>query len=53
MHRLLKRLREPSTYAGLGLLAAALGWDAEWQALVQAVIAMAGFLALVLPEESA
>lgn len=46
----LERLKEPSTYAGLGLIAAALGWSVEWQALVQAVVAVAGFLALVLAE---
>ena len=48
--KVLERLKEPSTYAGIGLIATALGWSIEWQALVQAIVAVAGFLALVLKE---
>ena len=48
---ILGRLREPSTYAGLAGLAAALGLsDPQWQAVSVAVMGVAGLLAVLIHE---
>lgn len=52
---ILKRLREPSTYAGLGLVLGALGTalsDAQIGAIVTAVSGLGGLLAVFLSEKS-
>lgn len=53
LRKLLPRLRESSTYAGFGVVAMALfGWtDAQWSAAVAAVIALAGVVAVFVPEK--
>jgi hypothetical protein len=50
---LLARLKEPSTYAGLGALLAAAGIhvpDATLNAAVSAAMALSGFAAVLMPE---
>jgi hypothetical protein len=50
---LLARLKEPSTYAGLGTLVAAAGLHPSQELLVSivnAAVALAGLLAMLLPE---
>jgi hypothetical protein len=50
---ILARLKEPSTYAGLGALLAAAGLhvpDATLSAAVTAAVGLAGFAAVLLPE---
>jgi hypothetical protein len=50
---ILARLREPSTYAGLGALLAAAGIhlpDATLNAAISAAVALAGFAAVLIPE---
>ncbi len=50
---LLARLREASTYAGIATVLAAAGIhfsDAQWNAYVQAAMALAGVLAVLIPE---
>ena len=52
----LARLREPSSYAGLGALLAAAGIradDAVVQATIQVLVAAAGLIAVLMPEKSA
>jgi hypothetical protein len=47
------RLKEPSTWAGLGVLAGVLGLPvtpAEWQAIVQVITAAAGAAAVFMGE---
>jgi hypothetical protein len=49
------RLREPSTYAGLGALLAAAGIhvnDLVVQALIQVLISVAGLVAMMMPEKA-
>jgi hypothetical protein len=51
---LLARLREPSTYAGLGALFAALGFHpsaAVLGAAVNVAVALAGLAAMLVPEQ--
>ena len=49
----LKRLKEPSTYAGLSGLALALGVSGDLYAAVSsALAAVAGFIAIVLAENA-
>lgn len=51
---LVVRLREPSTYAGLGALLAVLGihfGDVVLQAVVQVVVSIAGPAAVLMPEK--
>ena len=53
---LLARLREPSSYAGLGALLAAAGIHADQaivQASIQVLVAVAGLIAVLMPEKSA
>lgn len=53
---LLARLREPSTYAGIGAVIAAAGINipaSTWTAMVQATIALAGLAAVLIPEGKA
>ncbi len=55
MNAILERLRQPSTWAGVAALAAALGWQlpAETYGLItQAVMALAGLAAVVLNERN-
>ncbi|MGA8550950.1 MAG: hypothetical protein WB678_12005 [Stellaceae bacterium] len=50
----LARLREPSSYAGLGALLAAAGIhadDAVVQATIQVLVAAAGLIAVLMPEK--
>lgn len=50
------RLREPSSYAGLGALLAAGGIHADQaivQAAIQVLVAVAGLIAVLMPEKSA
>ena len=48
---MIDKLKEPSTWAGFGLIATALGWNvASWDALVQVLTAVAGLLAVLLRE---
>ena len=52
---LLARLREPSSYAGLGALLAAAGIHADQaivQASIQVLVAVAGLIAVLMPEKS-
>jgi hypothetical protein len=50
---LLDKIREPSTWAGLGLVVTAFGWNAElWHQFVQAATAVAGLLAIILRERN-
>jgi hypothetical protein len=52
---LLARLKEPSTYAGIGALLAATGIradDAVVQAVVQALVSLAGLAAVLMPEKT-
>jgi hypothetical protein len=54
MKTLLARLQEPSTYAGLSALLAMAGVqipDAKYQAIVHAVAAVAGAVAMFLGEK--
>jgi len=56
MKTLLARLQEPSTYAGLSALLGLAGVqipDAKYQAIVHAVAALAGALAIFLGENNA
>ena len=51
---LLARLKEPSSYAGAGALIAAAGIhvnDAVVQAAIQALVALAGLAAVLMPEK--
>ncbi len=51
---LLARLKEPSSFAGIGALLAAAGIhadDAVVQAIVQALVSLAGLAALLMPEK--
>lgn len=51
MNAILKRLREPSTFAGLAALAVVLGVPiGTADAVAQVVGAVAGLLAVILPE---
>jgi len=55
MKTLLKRLQEPSTYAGLAALLGLVGVnlpDAKFQAITHAVAAIAGALAIFLGESN-
>jgi hypothetical protein len=50
----LARLKEPSSYAGIGALLAAAGIhadDAVVQAVVQALVSLAGLAAVLMPEK--
>ncbi len=52
----LDRLREPSTYAGLGAILAAAGVhvdDAALQTSIQALVALAGLAAVLVSERKA
>ena len=52
----LARLREPSSYAGLGALLAAAGIHADQtvvRATIQVLVATAGLIAVLMPEKSA
>jgi hypothetical protein len=52
---LLARLKEPSTYAGLGAILAAAGLhpnEAVLDAAVNAAVALAGLAAVLIPEKS-
>jgi hypothetical protein len=49
----IKKLKEPSTWAGLGVLVGVLGLPVtpdQWTALVQVMTALAAALAVFLPE---
>ena len=51
---LVSRLKEPSSYAGIGMLLAALGLhveDATLQAAIAALCGVAGLVAVLLPEQ--
>ena len=53
MDYILSRLKEPSTYAGLGLLLSALGLhisDTQVNAIAQGAMAIAGVAAAFVPE---
>jgi uncharacterized membrane protein HdeD (DUF308 family) len=53
---LLARAKEPSSYAGLAILLSAAGVSVapgEWQAIVGALTAIAGLLAILFPEPGA
>jgi len=55
MKTLLKRLQEPSTYAGLAALLGLVGVnlpDAKFQAITHAVAAIAGALAIFIGESN-
>lgn len=50
---ILARLKEPSTYAGMAGIAAAIGLGAEqWQTISMALAGIFGVLAMVLSEKS-
>lgn len=52
--KIINRMKEPSTWAGLGVLAALFGVPmAEYQAVATAGAALAGALAIFLPEAKA
>jgi hypothetical protein len=52
VHFILKRLKEPSTYAGVASLALALGLtDVQWEAISAAVAGLAGLAAVFLMEK--
>lgn len=53
LNYLLARAKEPSSYAGLATLLGIAGISiapSEWQAIVDVLTALAGLLAVVLPE---
>ena len=53
---LLARLKEPSSFAGIGALLAAAGIHADdtvVQAVVQALVSLAGLAAVLMPEKTA
>lgn len=51
MDWILARLREPSTYAGLSVLAGVIGVSQDqWTAIGAVIAAIAGALAVFLPE---
>ena len=53
LQTIISRLKEPSTYAGLAGLAAAVGLGAEdWQTVSMALAGMAGVVAILLREKS-
>ena len=48
---IIRKLREPSTWAGIGMVAAVAGIPADTMNLIaQAGVALAGLLAIYLPE---
>ena len=50
------KLKEPSTWIGLGSLATAVGWSVSpehWQTISQVGMGLGGFLAVVLSESKA
>ena len=52
----LARLKEPSTYAGIGALVATSGIhvdSAVLQAGIQVIVSLAGLVAMLIPEKSA
>jgi hypothetical protein len=52
VHFILKRLKEPSTYAGVASLALALGLtDVQWEAISAAIAGLAGLAAVFLMEK--
>jgi hypothetical protein len=52
VHFILKRLKEPSTYAGVASLALALGLtDVQWEAISAAVAGLASVVAVFLMEK--
>jgi hypothetical protein len=52
VHFILKRLKEPSTYAGVASLALAMGLtDVQWEAISAAVAGLAGLAAVFLMEK--
>lgn len=54
MNAIVSRLKEPSTWAGLGAIAVAFGIDSTVvSAWVQALAALVGAVAVVLPERKA
>lgn len=53
MKTILSRLAEPSTWAGLAGLAAAVGFSAdEWSKIAAAIMGICGVLAMVLKEKA-
>ncbi len=53
LQTIINRLKEPSTYAGLAGLAAAMGLGAEdWQTFSMALAGIAGVIAMLLREKS-
>ena len=54
MKTILQKLREPSTWAGIGMIAAVAGIKPDvMNAIAQAGIAIAGLVAIYLPEGQA
>ena len=53
LQTIIDRLKEPSTYAGLAGLTAAMGLGAEdWQTVSMALAGIAGVIAILLREKS-
>lgn len=54
MSGIVQRLREPSTWAGIGAIVVALGLPGDIvNAAIQALIGVAGLVAVLLPERPA
>lgn len=55
MSELWNRLKEPSTYAGLGVLMASFGWmgwtPEDWNTVFMAVAAVSGVMAMVMKDK--
>jgi hypothetical protein len=47
---LVKRLREPSTYAGMGMIAAVFGYQFDIRMITEVGLAVGGLLSMFLPE---
>ena len=53
MQQIISRLKEPSTWAGIGAIAVAFGLPSDIvSAVVQAIIGLAGLAAVVMPEQA-
>lgn len=53
MKKIIRRIKEPSTWAGIGVLAALFGVPVEqYTAVAQAIAAVAGAAAVLMPEKA-
>lgn len=52
MWTILDRLKEPSTYAGLSVIALIFVTQAQWETISTAIAAVAGLISMILKERS-